>query len=119
VERSSTGIVFAIDGVVIVNSSDYDPNSFFGASNRHASGALLNQVEPGPVDDITLWPIPFYLIINSAVRFFFFFTSYFLLLKFNLTRKLWCVFRLAGRGQASQMRGPYPPLFTKLISCGL
>jgi hypothetical protein len=42
---SDSHIAFAMDGVVVVNSSS---------------------VLPAP--DIELWPIPFYLIVNTAVR---------------------------------------------------
>ena len=75
VERSATSVAFAIDGVVIANSSAYEPHS---SSSRHApmarrggadrSVAHAGEGDPGPVPDIKLWPIPFYLIINSAVK---------------------------------------------------
>ena len=48
VERSATSISFAVDGVTIVNSTTY----------TNSSGDTKNPL---------LWPIPFYLIINSAV----------------------------------------------------
>ena len=48
VERSATAISFAVDGVTIVNSSTYTNSS-------------------GDTKDVLLWPIPFYLILNSAV----------------------------------------------------
>ena len=86
VERSSTAIVFAVDGVVIVNSSAYAPPS----RTHHLNAAVVPDVAavsgtvafldaadlpapaptrapPAPVDDIKLWPIPFYLILNTAV----------------------------------------------------
>jgi hypothetical protein len=86
VERSATSIVFAVDGVVIVNSSAYQPPS--SSSGRHHRHNEVNEqvsestaasttdatpvsaptrMPPTPVDDILLWPIPFYLILNSAV----------------------------------------------------
>jgi hypothetical protein len=66
--RSSTAIVFAVDGLVIVNSSNYDPLS--SPKSHIARGRRPEAVGgPGadPVEDIKLFPIPFYLILNSAV----------------------------------------------------
>ena len=48
VERSESSISFAVDGVVIVNSTTYTNSS-------------------GDTKEVLLWPIPFYLILNSAV----------------------------------------------------
>ena len=99
VERSATAIVFAVDGVVIVNSSAYDPPSASaalsaaykqaygrrslwvaaaaarGIGSADAGAALAaaapapapTRLPPAPVDDLLLWPVPFYLILNSAV----------------------------------------------------
>lgn len=103
VERSASGIVFAINGTVIVNSSAYDPPAqkcttangsdgtcvalsqcgvganlvssvCSGAEECCMNNELLGDrksvrdMDPSPVDDIKLWPIPFYLILNTAVR---------------------------------------------------
>jgi hypothetical protein len=88
VERSATAIVFAVDGVVILNSSAYDPPSAsaaLAAAHKQAQGRRSLRVAaaadrdiaapapaptrlpPAPVDDLLLWPVPFYLILNSAV----------------------------------------------------
>lgn len=66
---SADHIVFAVDGIVIVNSSNYTVPSSSALSK--SSGAADSRAQfsstDNPADNIKLWPIPFYLIINSAV----------------------------------------------------
>jgi len=91
VERSAGRIVFAVNGVVVANSSAYEPPAVGGAFRRRGARGMVaplgaqgiledsgaggeavpmaaaTSADPAPVDDIKLWPIPFYLILNSAV----------------------------------------------------
>jgi len=70
-----------------VNSSDYQPPSSSSRHHQHhdevidqvyESGASFSSADvapasaptrmpPTPVEDLLLWPMPFYLILNSAV----------------------------------------------------
>jgi hypothetical protein len=83
---SADHIIFAVDGIVIVNSSNYttSASSLATQQRRSRSSKLLGDAgdsspssssntlssstsTDNPADDIKLWPIPFYLILNSAV----------------------------------------------------